>query len=144
MAKMRGYNLVCPVVALPLVWFAIKGHPETLVNLVPVIASVSATMLGFLVTALSILMTLTGHRLIENMRRTGHLRQMVLGFFHSGVFFLASLIISLLFLMMPSLSDPWIGMLSMWLLTVAICLFIVGGWWFYLVVENLSSRHEPH
>lgn len=138
---MRWSKFFCPVIAVLLVWFAMKGNYKALDALVPVIAGVAATMLGFLVTALSILMTLTGHRLIENMRRTGHLRQMVLGFFISGVFFLSSLIIALLDLMMPTLCNYWVGILSMGLLASALCFFIIGGWWFYLVVENLSS-HE--
>lgn len=141
---MRWFDLISLIVGASLIWFAISGHDDAVKTLVPVIAGVAATMLGFLVTALSILMTLSSHRLIENMRRTGHLKRMVRGFFNSGLGFLGALIVSLISLMLTKSELDWIGILSMECLFFALYFFIIGGRSFYLVIEHLSSNSgEP-
>src|SRR5437899_2263891 len=41
-------------------------------NSVGVVAQIAATMLGFVLAALAILLTIAGTRLLRNMQRTGH------------------------------------------------------------------------
>lgn len=142
MEIMRWFKYAILVPGVVSVGYALWGHDDVIKGLLPVIAGVAATMLGFLVTALSILMTLSGHRLIENMRRTGHMKRMVNGFFVAGIMFLGTLVFSLISLIFPDLALNFFGVLSSIFLFSALYFFISGGWWFYLVVEHLSSNHN--
>lgn len=60
-------------VLLAYAFYALPGAPEAqLYNASGVIAGVSATLLGFLVTAIAIVVALVDKKLIVNMRKTGH------------------------------------------------------------------------
>jgi hypothetical protein len=96
-----------------------------------------------LVTATSILLVLTTRKILENMRRTGHLRVMMDSFFNSGVVFLLSLIGSLASLLMHGCYLIYGTIISIGLLFLAIQLFIIGGYRFYRIISFISSHQAP-
>lgn len=137
---MRWYDLILLTIFLWFSWHTLTGNVDVARALLPVVAGVSATLLGFLVTALSILMTLSGQRLIENMRRTGHLRRMVRNFFSAGVAFLITLIFSLISMMIKDDMSHYGGVAAAGLLFLSLHFFIIGGYNFYQIVDHISSK----
>lgn len=59
-------------------------------------ASVSVTLLGFLLAALSILSALVNRRLVMNMQRTGHYEQLTKELFITAAAYLVAMVLSLL------------------------------------------------
>ena len=81
---MKHWSKVCLVVCLLVGWLIWqRGYlqPVVLANrgadarsFLGLLAQIAATMLGFLLAALAILASITGHRLIRNMQKTGHFK----------------------------------------------------------------------
>jgi hypothetical protein len=112
------------------------GIPE-IRNGAGVIAQLSGTMLGFVLAALAILLTVVNTRLIRNMQRTGHfsvlLRRMLICLLSFG----ATTVAGAAFLFAPQVTLPWCSAL------IALTLFSVVTlgdvcWKFWVVLHNLS------
>lgn len=63
-------------------WYFSRGlEADRLYAIAGVLAGATATLLGFLITAVSILTALLNRQLLQNMRRTGHYRRLILDTF---------------------------------------------------------------
>lgn len=58
-------------------------------------ASVGVTMLGFMLATLAILMSVSDRRLLRNMAKTGHLKQLIKKVYMAGSYFGFAMIVSL-------------------------------------------------
>lgn len=93
----RLVSVVLSVAAAGGVW---RWHPQTMSvgdygALLSTVASVSATLLGFLIAALAILSALVNRRLVMNMQRTGHYQQLTEELFISAAAYLLVLVVSM-------------------------------------------------
>lgn len=106
---------------------------------VGIASQISATMLGFLIAALSILASISGHRLLRNMQKTGHYRVLLRRlFWNSGAYGLAMVLAFLAVL----LNGEWFKPMSLMALTsfTYATLFLIDiGWRFWLVLINISA-----
>lgn len=107
---------------------------------VGIASQISATMLGFLIAALSILASISGHRLLRNMQKTGHYRVLLRRlFWNSGAYGLAMV----LAFMAVLLNGEWFKPMSLAALTgfTYATLFLIDiGWRFWLVLINISGE----
>lgn len=101
-------------------------------------ASVAATLLGFLVAALSILTAVLNRRLVINMRKTGHYDGLVFELLHASVAYLATLVVSMITLIIRDVYICWTNIAVVGLLTYATFIFISAGRKFSLVVRFLQ------
>ncbi|MBF0402073.1 MAG: hypothetical protein HQL90_15080 [Magnetococcales bacterium] len=105
-----------------------------------ILASVSGTVLGFIIAAMAILASVEKTLLIKNLRRVGYYTQLIWEFFNAAVFFFSALILSIvcLFLIPPSLAWALSGVF--WAIVTASGFLLVAGYHFYLVVSNLDTE----
>jgi hypothetical protein len=103
------------------------------------IASIAATMLGFLIAALAILASIAGQRLVRNMQRTGHYTKLLKLFFWSATAYLVTLIVATSALVLPPATVPalFIATCSTFVFS-GLMLFDIG-YRFWLVLSNLTS-----
>lgn len=141
------------IVASGLVWLLWvanfnEGEPD-LRNAVNVIASVDATLLGFLVSAGALLYAVANTRLVRNLQRTGHFGQLVHDLFIDAGAFLVALVISLVCLFLSATSTPIIKITPLTTLELAIYVLVFAnavafqllipvGWKMWLILTSLS------
>lgn len=70
-------------------------------------ASIAATMLGFILAVVSILLAMNDRVLIQNMRKTGHFEILVTEFANSALVFTVSLLASLAAILLPAQTLVW-------------------------------------
>lgn len=110
--------------------------PADLRSAAGVVAQISATMLGFMIAALSILATITHTVLLQNMQKTGHflvlLRRMYLAAVSYGITMLAAMagVIS-------SEIAGWAVWLVTFLVTWSSALLVDFGYRFWMVLTHL-------
>ena len=76
-------------------------------NAASVIASIDATLLGFLVSSAALLYAVANTRLVRNLQRTGHFTAVVRDLFIDSGAFLVALIVAMVCLLLPEKSsDP--------------------------------------
>lgn len=116
---------------------------------VGVIASVDATLVGFLVSAGALLYAVANTRLIRNLQRTGHFGRLVHNLCVDAGAFLVALIISLVCLFLPAAPAIAIGSVTLTKLqfasyflvftnAVAFQLLLPVGWTMWLVLTNIE------
>jgi hypothetical protein len=134
---MRWLSLIAAVAAGALA-YQFPPDIQVLRSFASAAASVAATLLGFLVAALSILTAVLNRRLIINLRKTGHYDDLVVELLHASIAFLAALVVSMLALFVRDTYVCWTGVAVAALLTYATCIFISAGRKFALVVRFLQ------
>lgn len=108
-------------------------------NAAGIFAQISATMLGFLIAALSILASISGHRLLREMQKKGHYRVLLRRFFiNSGAYALAMLTAfgALIF----KHFHPYTILASFGTFCFATLLLVDIGWRLWLVLHNLTPE----
>lgn len=103
-----------------------------------IFAQIAATMLGFLIAALSILASISGHRLLRNMQKTGHYRVLLRGFFINSAAYAVAMLAAFGALMFK-LFFPWPTLIALTLFTFATLLLVDIGWKLWLVLHNLTA-----
>jgi uncharacterized membrane protein len=105
-----------------------------------VLATTGATLLGFVLTAVTILAALAQTRLLKNLYRTGHARYLLEEFFASVVFFMLVLVFAILFIVNPHVVDGRFLYLSECYFAAGIGVLIMGGVHFYSVMLALGGN----
>lgn len=72
------------------------GMPENASNSISILASVSSTLLGFIIAAATILISILDKPFIQNLNKTGHLSKVWHQLVHSGTSMLLALITCLI------------------------------------------------
>ena len=104
-------------------------------------AQVSATMLGFLLAAMAILASISGHRLIRNMQRTGHFVVLLNRFFTNTIAFGISMISALgSSILNANLQNG--AVLASGLFVFACLLLCDVGWRFWLVLTEIGASNN--
>ncbi len=95
-------------------------------------AQIAGTMLGFLITALSILTAMINVKLLANMKRTGHYETLVDRLIFTSVAFLATMLVSLASML---LAGDW----ARYGLSVACGLMAFSSVWLILTGRNFHN-----
>lgn len=106
-------------------------------NVVTLFAQISATMLGFLIAALSILASISGHRLLRQMQRLGHYRVLLRRFFINSTAFAAAMVAALVSIVFRD-SNPFSTYSAFLLFVFATLLLVDIGYRLWLVMHNLT------
>ena len=89
------YSFIIGIAGVYAAWTAITAFPNIdLKEIGSVSAAISGTLLGFLITAFSILATILGRPLLRNMRKTGHFHILLQELLLAGIAFLIVLILA--------------------------------------------------
>jgi hypothetical protein len=121
-----------------------SNDPAHLEVLSSVLATTGATLLGFVLTAVTILAAFTQTRLLRNLYRTGHARYLLEEFFSAVVLFMLVLIFAILFIVNPHLFKYRFLYLSECYFAAGIGALITGGMHFYSVLRALGNAHRPN
>jgi hypothetical protein len=116
-------------------------------NAVNVLATASATLLGFLVSAGALLYAVANTRLVRNLQRTGHFNALLRDLFAAAGAFLIALLIALACLFLPKI---WPGRQIEALLigvevlvffnVVSYLLLLPVGWKMWVLLSNLQPE----
>ena len=101
-----------------------------------VIATLSITLFGFMLAALSILVAVRHRPLLETMAKTGHYMVLVQTIFISSAFLFASGAFSLLCIFIGASEPVWIAIV--FTLSVGLSEVLVAGYRFYRTMEFLN------
>jgi len=140
---MKHWNKVSLAFAIALtLWawnsglLATLGEAETR-SATGIIAQVSATMLGFLIAALSVLASISGHRLIRNMQSKGYFRVLLRHLFWNSSAFGLTLVLSLACIFHKGDYFTDLAFASLCGAIYSIMLLIDISFRFWLVLSNL-------
>lgn len=140
---MKHWTKVSFAFALAIGWlahyfqiFTVLGEPDARAASA-IFAQISATMLGFLIAALSILASISGHRLLRNMQKTGHYRVLLKGFFVNSTAYAVAMLASFVPLIFKPLF-PFAPLVSLVTFTFATVLLVDIGRKLWLVLHNLT------
>lgn len=132
-------RLLCAIAAGYLAWSGIaEKSAQDLVSIASSFASVSGTLFGFLLAALSILTALSDRLLVANMIKTGHYKKLLHELYMAASFYLAVVIISLAALFVPNESLPWLVIIAASLMVTATLVFASAFKKFYTVISLLK------
>lgn len=121
-----------------LLWSHIDTYSvDALHNAASAFAGVTATMLGFMIAALSILTAVANQKLLRNMQRTGHYKKLLHELYHASAAYAAGMVASLtsIFLSVPYLS--WSMTATIFAVTYSTAMIISVGHKFWVVLANI-------
>ena len=120
--------------------FVVLGEPDAR-SAAGIFAQISATMLGFLIAALSILASISSHRLLKEMQKSGHYRVLLRRFFiNSSAYALAMLAAFWAIVYKPHFPCSIVVAFSMF--SFATLLLADIGWRLWLVLHNLTPENK--
>lgn len=88
------FRVLVAVIAAALFWAEGTQDPGKVGDIAGVLASVCGTLFGFMLAAITILLTMPGKRLIENFKKTGHFKYLMDDAFESCVCLFIVLVLS--------------------------------------------------
>lgn len=102
-----------------------------------VFATISATLLGFLIAALSILVSVGDKTLVANMKRTGHYKVLMDNLFWTAAWLSLAMILALATLFFSCL-QAYIMLATIGVFVLGLSSLGIAGYRFYRVVEHLN------
>jgi len=128
------------ILAISLAYLAYRFAPDARVDhaFTTAIAGVSATLLGFLIAALSILTAVLNRRLIINLRKTGHYDNLIHDLIHASLMFLVSLVFALMSMFVPDKFTTYAISLQVGIFSYAVATFLLAGKKFVMVIRVLE------
>jgi uncharacterized membrane protein len=114
-------------------------HDSDLRSAAGIIAQIGATMLGFVLAALSILATIANTRLLRNMQRTGHYRILLQRMFGAFVAFGIVTLAGLLMVFTPKL-QPIFSYILLGLIMLAAILLVDVSRKFWIVLHHIHPE----
>lgn len=103
------------------------------------IASLSATLLGFVFTALSILIAVPDRGLITALKESGHYNLLVREMFKASAILFISSVISIIFLVAPKQHYEIMLSLLTFVYVFALSMFVRVGHKFYLLITHINT-----
>jgi hypothetical protein len=110
------------------------GHKTNFETLASVLATVGATLLGFILTAVTILAALADTKLVSNMSKTGHSRVLLDELFGSVAIFFIVTALAMASLFGPDASALWCAALASMYFILGAGTLVVAGKKFYTVM----------
>lgn len=120
-------------------WIVALPEPEVR-SAVGIGAQIAATMLGFLIAALSILASISGHRLLRNMQRTGHYQTLLRRLFWNSAAYGVAMVVAVAAVVMKGELFNSLALVTLGCFTFATMLLTDIAWRFWLVLSNLSPE----
>lgn len=120
-------------------WIAMLPEQEVR-SAVGIAAQIAATMLGFLIAAMSILASISGHRLLRNMQRTGHYRTLLRRLFWNAAAYGIAMVVAIATVVMKGAPFEAGALATLASFTFPTMLLIDIAWRFWLVLSNLSPE----
>jgi len=102
------------------------------------VASVGATMLGFVLAILAILVSLADRRLIRNMHKTGHFRSLVSRLFSVAIYFGAVTVLALICLVLSDMILRTLLGVSLGFTASSVLQLAIAGRTLWRVLERLA------
>lgn len=96
--------LIAAVVGILFFHFSANFKSSQLLNVAGVLAGVSGTLLGFLITAVALLTAVMDRRLVANMRKTGHYQRLVSETFATCIGLFATTVLCIVALLFTDLA----------------------------------------
>lgn len=123
--------------AFKLKFFISLGEPDSRVA-AGIFAQIAATMLGFLIAAISIIASISSNKFIKELKKSGHYDNLLRTLFFCSSAYAVAMITSLGALM-TKLCFPWPPLISLATFSFATLLLIDVGRKLWLVLNNLST-----
>ncbi len=101
-------------------------------------ASLSGTLFGFVIAALSILSAVLERRLLKRMKKTGYYTQLINELISAATVFLIVMIVTLFSLFMAGQTLIYLMTFSIGFMAAAIGFLVIGGYHFYLVMKTVE------
>lgn len=113
---------------------------ETAHDLYVLVATLSGTLLGFVLASLSILMAVPDKRLISKMRGSGHYQQLTRELFFTSVNMFVSIVVAICCLFISSAYATLLLSAVIFCFTLSLLFFASVGCKFYLVMEFIGEE----
>lgn len=111
---------------------------ETLVNASGVITGLAGTLLGFLITSMSLITALMDKKLVVNMLKTGHYRRLIADTILTCAFLLSLIVVCLICLISQAYMIKCAFYAIIFFLSISILYLIEAGRRFSMVVLNIK------
>lgn len=105
------------------------------------VAQIAATMLGFMIAALSILATITNTVLVQNMQKTGHFRVLLSRMYVAAVSFAITMLFGLVGVITNNIQQ-WAVLVMVFLVAWSTLLLIDFGYRFWMVLTHLAPKQR--
>ena len=120
-------------------WFipgnALSGN-EDMPQFFLAFTALSGTLLGFVITGLSIFIAFGDRKLINNMKKTGHYSDLLQNFYITGFFLFFSMVLSLVCFFWKEI---WIWKINFSIFGLSLGALIITGRRFYAVISIISK-----
>lgn len=111
---------------------------DQLSDIAGVLAGVAGTLLGFLITAVTLLTAVMDRQLLVNMRKTGHYQRLVSETFHTCIMLLAVLLVAVISLFLNEQAIQLAFVLLAFFMTLSCFYLIEAGRRFSSVILVMS------
>jgi len=120
-------------------WFKLPHMPESAVsNLMTTLSSVFATLLGFIITAITLLASLLDKPLLKNMQKTGHYKRLMTDAFDTCLVMLILILNCLIGLMLKIKQQELLIVVLIVLVVMSILCLLKTGKRLFNIVKVLS------
>lgn len=120
--------------------FVVLGEPESR-SAAGIFAQIAATMLGFLIAALSILASISSHRLLRKMQQEGHYRVLLRRFFINSTAYAVAMLAAFVVIIFKK-NFPLTMISAFVTFSFATLLLVDIGWRLWLVLHNLTPDKD--
>lgn len=120
-------------------WFKLPHMPEPAISsLMATLSSVFATLLGFIITAITLLASLLDKPLLKNMQKTGHYKRLMTDAFDTCLVMLILILSSLIGLMLKIKQQELLIVVLIVLVVMSILCLLKTGRRLFNIVKVLS------
>lgn len=132
-------NIVIGVAIAILYWQKSPHMPEAAIpNLMTTLASVFATLLGFIITAVALLASLLDKPLLSNMQKTGHYRRLMTDAFDTCLMLLVLVLTCLMGLMLQTKHQEVAVTVLIGMVTMSVMCLLRTGRRLFNIIKVLS------
>lgn len=118
--------------------YGLPMEPADLKGIAGVLAGVSGTLLGFLITAVALLTSVMDRTLVANMRMTGHYQRLVRETFYACIMLLCMLVASIVSLFLDACSMQVAFAVLAFFSVLSLMYMVESGWRFSNVFTIMS------
>lgn len=104
------------------------------------LAGVTATMLGFVIAALSILTAVANQRLLRNMQKTGHYKKLLHELYHASAAYAGGMVASLASIFLSTPFVTWSMTVTIFAVSYSTLMIISVGQKFGVVLANVHPN----
>ena len=104
-------------------------------------AGLSGTLLGFVISGLSIMMAISGRKTINNMIKTGHYKVLMKNLWWTGVFFFLSMLCAIASFFW---SNVYVWKFNFTLFVISIMTLVVAGYRFSKIISLIKPEGNPN